>query len=437
MNENATIGLTTAEQHLSHKLSQLSAAGQQQQVDEQPNRPKESTVATTTEKKRPPLTPSTPIPATKKSKPDIIDLSSGGGDDFMPRYLSNSNQTFEDIINPTLQKSANTVNIEDLRQIALLEHKLKLVDLNTSLWTTYLRSGTSKLNEDEQHPLQAAAAGITTSLVRSNLSIWPEELKSTMLADRNENFKANEIDYDKCLNYVMKMLRSFREQNNYYQLRLKERKQRLNNCFTLEIGEVINSFVEEYGIRSHRLQIESKIAAIKYDYKDRLSEFDFHQQNPYQDQIATFKNLTQRKLVYEKSKMETNLLRQCIAHHQLTSIFNSIQIPSPRLLNTIEDRNIRQSLIYRYEQLVQRTKSEMTTIHVRAADVKMEEDANKFHTDFQQYNQTQRTGPIDKKFTKTMDDIMQQRFKNIEERLEKLYNIKLHFFVKAPTVAKN
>ncbi|CAF1691637.1 unnamed protein product, partial [Adineta ricciae] len=65
----------------------------------------------------------------------------------------------------------------------------------------------------------------------------------------------------------------------------------------------------------------------------------------------TFKNLCQRKLDYEKSKVETKLLRQCVLHQQLTNMFSSLTISPPASLNTIEDEKIRQSLIYRYEQI--------------------------------------------------------------------------------------
>ncbi|CAF1531020.1 unnamed protein product, partial [Adineta ricciae] len=116
VNDIVTIDLTTEEQHLSQKLSQLSAA------DEQQNQRNESTTATT-EKKRSPLTPSTPIAPAKKLKGDIIEqtcASSGSSDDVMPEYLSESNQTFATIIDPVLQTSASAIHIGDLQQIALL-----------------------------------------------------------------------------------------------------------------------------------------------------------------------------------------------------------------------------------------------------------------------------------------------------------------------------
>ena len=123
----------------------------------------------------------------------------------------------------------------------------------------------------------------------------------------------------------MKMLRTFREQNTYYQAQLKERKQRLSNSFTLELEEVIKNFVEEYSIRPHHLVIERKIVVIKYDYKDRLFELDFHNETPYQEQLATFKNLSELKFEKEKLKMEVKLMKQRLAYNQISSLFDSMQ----------------------------------------------------------------------------------------------------------------
>ena len=105
---NVTIDLTSEEQHLSQKLSQLSSADKQQ-IDIQ-NKPKELMIVakttTKTEKKRPSLTPSTPVAAviTKKLKTDVVELSSSAGIgtgsgsgsnvDYMPKCLSSTNQSF-------------------------------------------------------------------------------------------------------------------------------------------------------------------------------------------------------------------------------------------------------------------------------------------------------------------------------------------------------
>ena len=135
--------------------------------------------------------------------------------------------------------------------------------------------------------------------------------------------------------------------------------------------------------------------------------------------------------------MEVELLKQRVAHHQLSSLFESFQLPPPAALETIEDQANRQRLIYRYEQLIQRTKSEMMVIHIRAAEMKMDESNKQYDADFKDFYQKQRASHSTTKFTQKMFNIMDRRFQVVDERLKTLYDLKVRFFVKAPTVNKS
>ncbi|CAF1348786.1 unnamed protein product, partial [Rotaria sordida] len=71
---------------------------------------------------------------------------------------------------------------------------------------------------------------------------------------------------------------------------------------------------------------------------------------------------------------------------------------------------------------------------IATAEAKMNEYQKKFDSDLIQMKENQRSGPSHEKLTQTMLDIMERRFKNINEHLIHLYKLKLRFFVKAPTV---
>ena len=49
-------------------------------------------------------------------------------------------------------------------------------------------------------------------------------------------------------------------------------------------------------------------------------------------------------------------------------------------------------------------------------------------------NELQRSGPPHKELTRTMLDVWDRRFRNINDRLEQLYKLKIRFFVKAPMI---
>lgn len=151
-------------------------------------------------------------------------------------------------------------------------------------------------------------------------------------------------------------------------------------------------------------------------------------------QVDVFKNLTRRKFDKEKAKMEVAILKQRIVYNHLPSTFDSLRIPLPISLDTISDERIRQRLTHRHEQLLQRTKSDLMIIYIKTAEAKFEEYRKIFDTDMAQYKENQRSGPSHKRLTRTMIDIMERRFANINERLICLYQLKIRFFVKASMV---
>lgn len=265
--ENKAAMETTAdEQHLSQKLSQLST------TEKQDNIPPQQDMVTS--KRRFSMEP--PFNITKKMKIDNEKL-----ENEMPEYLSASNREFDKFFNPLLLKTANAMSIEDIRQVALLCHKMAMLDLHKLLWGAYFCSGTGKITfENQQQPTAS-----------STLSIWPEEVKSTMMIkgatnDTNETV----IDNNDCLNFVHKTLRDFNDRFEQYQTQLHE-KQDLLPHFTEEMQEAIAQFIEHEGLASHLIQIKIKVAAVEYTYKDRVIEAEFLQLNPNDHQVRYFQQI--------------------------------------------------------------------------------------------------------------------------------------------------
>ncbi|UJR12966.1 hypothetical protein I4U23_017140 [Adineta vaga] len=94
---------------------------------------------------------------------------------------------------------------------------------------------------------------------------------------------------------------------------------------------------------------------------------------------------------------------------------------------------IRQRLIERYDKILQRTVSDITSVQVATMEAQMNENESKFNNDMAKFNSDQIHGPTHKKLTKTMCNIMERYFKNQSQRILAIYKIQLRFFVKAPT----
>jgi hypothetical protein len=234
---------------------------------------------TSTMNKRSPLAPST---ISKKMKIDNDDQKQDEekeGKDKIPNYLSVSHRNFQQLMQSILSTTANSFNIEDLQEIALLIRKIAMIDLQKSLWTSYLRSGTGKLEKDRP------------STANHYVSVWPLEVKkSIMMKEKNTMsemtpININQIDNNACLNHVYQTLLRFVDSRIEYQNKLDEKKYHLKNFFTSKMEDAIVQFIEQQEMVFIRLEIESKIAIVEYDYKDRWIEFEYNQLEPNQYQV--------------------------------------------------------------------------------------------------------------------------------------------------------
>jgi hypothetical protein len=269
------------EQCLSQKLSQLSAS----EDDHQNKQSKDSTTTTTTTiittNKRSSLVGTSTI--SKKMKIDDQKVHDEEVKDKIPNYLLINHQDFQQFIQSMLSTTANTMNMKDLQEIALLIRQITMIDLQKSLWNSYLQSGTGELGKKHR---------LSTTHYHHELFVWPMEMKSIMMKEKETKsddemmpININQIDHDTCLNYVYRTLRQFVDRKIQYETQLDEKKDYFKNFFTSEMEDAIRQFIEQQEMVFIRLEFESKIAIVKYDYHDRLLELEYHQLKPNQYQV--------------------------------------------------------------------------------------------------------------------------------------------------------
>jgi hypothetical protein len=270
-------------QHLSQKFSQLSAS--EDHHHHQPSNDAMMTTTTTTNK-RSPLVAAAAASTTLLKKRKLDEVTVKQLKDKIPTYLSVHQPEFQHMVQSILSTTANSFHLEDVQEIALLIRQMAMIDLDISLWTSYLQSGTGQLENDRR--------STTTTTPHPAISVWPSEIKSLIIMEEEAEKKkesdmmttihVHQIDHDACLNYVYQTLHEFINRKIQYQTQLDEKKHHLNTFFTLEIEEAIVQFIEQQEMIFLRIEMESKIAIVQYDYQDRCIEFDYHQlkPNPYQ-----------------------------------------------------------------------------------------------------------------------------------------------------------
>ena len=88
--------------------------------------------------------------------------------------------------------------------------------------------------------------------------------------------------------------------------------------------------------------------------------------------------------------------------------FQSLEIPSQISLNTIQDLTICQRLQDRAEKILQRTKSDMILVYLEAAEAKMNEKRIDFDKMMAEIKTIQRSGPINRRLSEAMFNLMRQ-----------------------------
>lgn len=141
--------------------------------------------------------------------------------------------------------------------------------------------------------------------------------------------------------------------------------------------------------------------------------------------------MTKIKQDKEKSYYEVAMLKQRLLQNFLPEPLHSLQLPLPSStsasINTISDPTSRHNLLEQYTKIIKQTKSEMMTLYITIAEVKMRECQFQFDHDILQMRPNQRLTTIDRCLSELMIAIVERRFKNIDERLKYLYNLKLRF----------
>jgi hypothetical protein len=64
------------------------------------------------------------------------------------------------------------------------------------------------------------------------LTIWPDEVETTMITNKHTSRTMNDIDHHSCHAYVYQVLCQLRVKSTRYQSQLKVKEQALRDCFT-------------------------------------------------------------------------------------------------------------------------------------------------------------------------------------------------------------
>ena len=194
----------------------------------------------------------------------------------VPDYLTKRNPAFQQMVNRVVEtlKLNDKDNMEDLRTIAVLIYKTKLVQLYQDLWTYYLKAGVGQLSIQPSKP---------TLVYPTNISIWPKEIQTMA----QTAMKINEENKQGCyLNFVRRYLQVLEEQFEKYQSELKIKVNRFQSTSSSSrIQQQMETYIEE-NFDSFRKEIEHKVELIHYDYHIRALRVEYFRYQPNESQVC-------------------------------------------------------------------------------------------------------------------------------------------------------
>ena len=180
----------------------------------------------------------------------------------IPNYLAKKNKLFKDVIYQVSSSSSLLKNkMKELRRMAILTHKIMLVQMFHTLWSTYLKSGT----------------GILRATELPSMKVWPTEVKSLVTTQTTNEDEA-------CLACVNNYLHHLNDRMEHYRNDLNRIKGQLGVD-----TQAIETFVQ-HGLETRRLEMEHKVTLVHYDYNDQVLEFEYLQLNPSKHQVRSMWN---------------------------------------------------------------------------------------------------------------------------------------------------
>lgn len=193
-----------------------------------------------------------------------------------PVYLTKRNQSFQQILNQVL--SANGIESSDyhrneLRKIALLIYKRKVLQMYHLLWTTYLKSGIGQLMNDSEQQFNYPT---------TNLQIWPKELK-TILNSRN----IHETNENKVyMNFTQDYINEFDHELKQNQTEWNRQVNSFNG-YTLNIEKFLENYIEK-NLSTLHMEIEHQIELVYFDYHIQAIKQEYNRHNPNEYQVFSF-----------------------------------------------------------------------------------------------------------------------------------------------------
>ncbi|CAF3734723.1 unnamed protein product [Rotaria sordida] len=322
-----------------------------------------------------------------------------------------------------LLNAYDPIDSSDLQYLAVLTHKLSVVNYQRKLWNVYLKCGTCLFSERKE--LQGYQQETTTR----TLCIWPFPVTSMIIAQHyNDIIHENEITYDIYVDFIKKNLFQLDTKATLYKYEFNATKHRIETGSD-KLTHKIDDFVQKnHQVTAVRLHFEARMELAEYVYLDQVLQFKFFQEKPNEQQIKLAQSICALQLQKEKSEQELILFKFGILYKKLPDSLNALEETPSTLITSITNSQQRERLSNNYMRIIQRAKADLMMALTQATEIKTQEHQTNFDTFMAQLWNDQRHLPQQERLSTTMLLLIDDRQKNILKCVKHIYALKPSFF---------
>ncbi|CAF4950055.1 unnamed protein product [Rotaria magnacalcarata] len=342
--------------------------------------------------------------------------------EIIPNYLTKQNISFKELMHQVLSSIITTTeklnnNMDELRKIAILLHKIMVIQTYQYLWKTYFKSGTGQLIIPSETKQKLSYS--------TTLPIWPKEIKTIVLSNKKDKTNGNEI----CLKFVNDHLYALQHQLKQYQQELNIKANNFQG-YTISIQEKLMAYIEQNLNSSLSKKIEHQVELIHYDYHIRALELEYFQHKPNEYQKQLMKQICQSKYEQETSEHEYEFLKQQIAYYNLPSqSFECSTISHHPSIDSIQNLTIREALMKQFKEVAIQSRDALFNLYLESAEDQREEYQKKHEASVKKMDASQRTLNENEKLSSTLVQLINERCNKISERIQSIYKFKLENFL--------
>ena len=210
--------------------------------------------------------PSTPDGIAKKNRVAHDHLNE---QEPIPEFLQRNNALFDQMITRHTMSNTTSIPLEDLRQLAILKHKIAIANTENETWKFYLKLGIGQWQ--------------TLESVRTNVDrcFWAMPVKTAASALLISTCMDTHKLYEYTANeYLAKLDRSIEQ----YRTEVVHIKDSLMNL-PAGLEKAIDRFVQYHAIEPLHIKVNDKRAMLECDYHAQLLEREYQRLHPTDDQV--------------------------------------------------------------------------------------------------------------------------------------------------------